>query len=102
MKLTKKTEEGLYQKTQDYTRKLDELYKKRSEIAETIDKCIIRSYNRISQNRNGLAIVKVINNSCEACNISLPPQFIIEIKRATQIHTCPNCCRLLYTEENLT
>jgi predicted nucleic acid-binding Zn-ribbon protein len=36
--------------------------------------------------------------TCHGCYMHLPPQLFIEIQRGHQVHSCPNCHRLLYLE----
>lgn len=38
------------------------------------------------------------HGTCHGCFMQLPPQMFIEIQRGHQVHSCPNCHRLLYVE----
>jgi predicted nucleic acid-binding Zn-ribbon protein len=36
--------------------------------------------------------------TCHGCFMHLPPQLFIDIQKGHQVHSCPNCHRLLYLE----
>ncbi|MCM8791884.1 MAG: C4-type zinc ribbon domain-containing protein [Candidatus Omnitrophica bacterium] len=74
---------------------------KRKDIVADIQPQILMQYERILKNRDGLAIVKVNNNSCEGCNMTLPPQMVNLIKMYERIISCEICQRMLYIEEDI-
>ncbi|MDL2207490.1 C4-type zinc ribbon domain-containing protein, partial [Desulfovibrio sp. OttesenSCG-928-M16] len=45
-------------------------------------------------------IVPVADGVCSGCNIAIPPQNFIELQRASQILSCPNCQRLMFWSEH--
>lgn len=75
------------------------LESQRKQQIPDIDQRVLSQYERILANRNGLAIAHVKNNSCEGCNMSLPPQVINLIKMYENIITCETCNRILYIED---
>jgi predicted nucleic acid-binding Zn-ribbon protein len=89
---------------EDRARKIDarlaELEAKRKQILPTVDKKILAQYERILSSRDYLAIVRVINNTCQGCNMFVPPQVINLIKMYERIITCEVCNRMLYIEED--
>ena len=44
----------------------------------------------------GLAIVRVVNNSCSACHVKIRPAALQILKAGTEIVTCDSCKRILY------
>lgn len=40
----------------------------------------------------------VIDGTCQECFMNVPPQLYIEIQKNQEVHSCPNCHRLLYLE----
>ena len=60
---------------------------------------ILSQYERILKSRDGLAIVTAKNNSCQGCNMFVPPQVINLIKMYEHLITCEMCNRILYIEE---
>lgn len=89
---------------EDRVRQIDEnmaqLDASRKQASEGIDKKMLEQYQRILENKDGLAIVSVVNNSCGGCNMFVPPQVINLIRMYENIITCEMCNRILYIEEN--
>ncbi len=89
---------------EDRVKQIDEnlaqLDSSRKQASEGIDKKMLEQYQRILENKDGLAIVSVVNNSCGGCNMFVPPQVINLIKMYENIITCEMCNRILYIEEN--
>jgi len=73
---------------------------KRQIAAAGVDKKILQAYEHILHGRDGVALVRVSNNSCEGCHMRVPHQVINEIKMHNRLITCENCSRILYLEEN--
>lgn len=79
--------------------KLATLETQRKQVTPAIEPKIITAYERILSNRDGLAIVSVVNNSCGGCNMFVPPQVINLIKMYEHIITCEFCNRMLYVND---
>jgi len=77
---------------------LHQLETKRKQIVPNIDKRILSQYERVLNNRDGLAIVPVKDNSCQGCFMNVPPQVINEIKMKNRLVICEVCSRILYIE----
>ena len=58
---------------------------------------IREKYQRI-QGRMQPPAAMVIEGTCQACFMALPPQLFNEIKKGHIVHSCPNCYRLLYLD----
>lgn len=82
--------------------RLAQLEAMRKQLIPEIDPKILSQYERILQNRDGLAIVSVENNSCKGCNLYVPPQVINLIKMCDRLVTCEACNRILYINEATT
>ncbi len=100
----KKFNEGK-NKISSRTKEIDGLLKdlegKRRMIASSIDKKFLASYEHILHGKEGLAMVKVKDDSCQGCFMHVPPQVINEIKMHERLITCEICARILYLEEDL-
>ena len=87
-------------KVEDRIREIDDrlaqLEAKRQQVIPEVEQKILSQYERILLNRDGLAIVKVTDNSCNGCNMFVPPQVINLIKMYERIVTCEICNRILY------
>jgi len=79
--------------------KLSQLTAQRERVVPEIDKNIFAQYERILASRDGLAIVEAKDNSCQGCNMFVPPQVINLIKMYERIITCEVCNRILYIDE---
>ncbi|KPK98965.1 MAG: hypothetical protein AMJ95_01530 [Omnitrophica WOR_2 bacterium SM23_72] len=90
-------------KAEDRIREIDDrlaqLQAQRKQVTPNIAEKILAQYERILKNRDGLAIVSVKNNSCQGCNMLVPPQVINLIKMYERVITCEVCNRILYTDE---
>jgi len=60
----------------------------------------LNQYKRVFTNRNGVAVVAVVDGTCSGCNMRLQPQLVNTLLRRTSIHTCPTCSRFLYVESD--
>ena len=73
----------------------------RSTIVEKIEADLIKKYEMIKERRQGLAVVSIQEGLCAGCNINIPPQKILEIRKSVNdIMNCPFCNRIVYFEES--
>ena len=49
--------------------------------------------------KGGTAVVMVKKRACGSCYKALTPRKVQEIKKGDRIHTCENCGRLLFWDE---
>ena len=80
-------------------KELESVMAKRSELTPKIEPKILSKYERLLNNRDGLAIVPVTGDSCQGCFRALPPQVINEIRMKDAVVVCDSCARILYIEE---
>lgn len=67
----------------------------RDSIVSSITPPVMSRYNRIrTRYSNALAIVS--HGHCTECNVALPPQMYIQLQKALELLTCPNCQRLIF------
>ena len=85
----------------DIEEKLKVLETKRNQILPEIDKSSLSRYERVLENKKGLAIVPVKGNSCGGCFMNVPEQSINEIKMQDKLIFCEMCARILYLEDDL-
>lgn len=67
---------------------------RKTKQAERIDSRLLARYERIGLRRRPVVVV-LVDTSCPACHIVVPPQRLIEIRRADEIYACGGCLRLL-------
>lgn len=63
---------------------------------ENIDADLLAKYNKTKSRNHGLGLVGIKKGACLGCYISLPPQFVAEVKKGDHIRNCPHCKRLLF------
>jgi len=68
-----------------------------NEQLSSLPEDIRHKYLRIQGKRQPPA-AKLVDGTCQECFMSVPPQLNIEIRKTQEIHSCPNCHRLLYIE----
>lgn len=76
--------------------KLTEFLAKRESITPNIEQKVLVRYERVLENRDGVAIVPVEGDACGGCHMNLPPQVISEVKLREDIIVCQSCSRILY------
>jgi len=67
----------------------------RQQLVARLDTDLYAVYQRTADRCGGLAVVNVVDGSCEGCYLRVRPQLISEIRRQESIVTCPHCLRLL-------
>jgi len=88
----KKIEEEL----QSLDRTLLKYSQKNNELKNRIASGFLKRYEAIKMLNNGLAVVAVWKEICGGCHMNIPPQLYIEVQRSMDLHTCPNCNRIIY------
>lgn len=78
---------------------MEALKSQRSTLTPKVDRTILSKYERILNNKDGLAVVPVTGEACNGCFRVMPPQVINEIKMKHDLVLCENCSRILYIEE---
>ena len=77
--------------------KLQDLESQLNEQLSSLPEDIRHKYLRIQGKRQPPA-AKLVDGTCQECFMSVPPQLNIEIRKTQEIHSCPNCHRLLYID----
>jgi hypothetical protein len=87
--------------------RLDELNAQRTQvltgrdaIVAQLEKTLVRRYERIREKR-GTAVVEVVDETCQGCQLRLPAQQANELRRSEEIHQCPQCNRILFYRSDL-
>ena len=76
--------------------KKSELEKEREEKSIHIDPSVLSRYVRVSDARDGLAVVTIDGNSCSGCGFVVPPQTLSVIRKKTFLYNCDVFSRYLY------
>src|SRR5436309_12767539 len=73
-----------------------ELQTKRIQLATSVDAEFISRYETMRRMKQGRAISKVEQNSCQWCRVILTPSELQRVRVSSQLQTCTNCGRILY------
>ena len=83
-----------------FDRDISQLEARKAEVAATLDKGLARRFEMIFNRRDGIAIVAARNQSCMGCHMNISHQLFNLLQREDRIHSCPNCNRIIYYEED--
>jgi predicted nucleic acid-binding Zn-ribbon protein len=73
-----------------------ELQASRAQMATSIDAEIIRRYDAMRRTKQGRAVSKIEQNSCQWCRVILTPSELQHVRTSKDLQTCTNCGRILY------
>ena len=73
----------------------DRLVVERDELAVKLEKRFLRTYERIRKAKDGIAVAPIKRNSCSGCFSSVPPQRMVEVRKADRLFNCEYCGRIL-------
>jgi predicted nucleic acid-binding Zn-ribbon protein len=76
--------------------KQQELQTKREQFITDIDPELLKRYETLRRSKQGCAVSKVEQNSCQWCRVILTPSEMQRVRASTDLQTCSNCGRILY------
>lgn len=75
---------------------IKKLKAERKKLISGLQQDVYNHYIAVMKSCGGLAVVEAKNEICQGCNIHIPPQLFVEIKKYEDIVSCPQCRRILY------
>lgn len=99
-KEVEKTTAALLSERDDLQQTLDRTASEHDALLETIGPEAQTLFNRISKQRNGLAVVEARDGLCSLCNVRLRPQVFNHVLQNTDLIQCDSCNRILYHNPN--
>jgi predicted nucleic acid-binding Zn-ribbon protein len=82
----------------DLRAEADQLKKKAEGIEATLPERVRRDFQRIFSQRQKVAVVKAMADSCTACRSRIRPALMQQLKRGEVVY-CEGCHRILYMEK---
>jgi len=73
-----------------------QLRKERAAISAQITPAVYQRYQKAYKARRGIGITEALDGRCTACNMTLRPQFLQDLKKDDQVMACESCQRILY------
>lgn len=80
-------------------KELEILKEQEIELVPDIDEEVIFKFERIIKSKAGVGIVPVHDTVCTGCHMTLPAQFVNDVRKGKDFKFCPYCSRILYFEE---
>jgi predicted nucleic acid-binding Zn-ribbon protein len=77
-------------------KELEKLFSERAAVAGSIPPDALFLYDQLRQQRRGLAVAVISENSCSACGSGLSAAQIQSSRASGQMAQCPSCGRILY------
>ena len=79
---------------------LTTLQAQRETVVPLVKPPTLSVYERVLANREGLAMVPLLQESCGGCHMVQPPQVINEVHLKAKLVTCESCSRILYLDDS--
>ena len=81
-------------------RELALLKQERAGMVARIDPEVYKTYMTILlDSGDGVAVTTARNELCSGCDMNIPPQLYVEIRKNQEMLQCPQCRRILYVSE---
>ena len=90
----------LDREVEQYEKELALLKQEREKMVAMIDPEAYSLYKTLIKSGNGTAVTGTRNEVCLGCNMNIPPQMFVEIRKNMEIIQCPQCRRILYYPED--
>jgi predicted nucleic acid-binding Zn-ribbon protein len=87
---------GLHEEQTLLQKELDKFFSERAAAAGPIPEDALRLYDQLRQQRRGLAVAAIRDNSCSACGSGLTAAQMQSSRASSQMAFCPSCGRILY------
>jgi len=75
-----------------------ETHTRRSQMATAVPTELLQRYDTMRKGKQGRAISKVEQGSCQWCRVILTPSELQRVRISSELQTCTNCGRILYYE----
>ena len=76
--------------------KRQELQANREQFVSDIDTNLLKRYDTLKRTKQGRAVSKVDQNSCQWCRVILTPSELQRVRVSADLQMCSNCGRILY------
>jgi len=83
-----------------YEKELSQLKAERSGIVSKVEPDVYSMYMRLLREGGGMALARSRSEVCGGCNMNMPPQLFVEVRKNEELLQCPQCQRILYYAED--
>ncbi len=103
--LLKQAEDAWQQEADELLKRHEQIEKKKQEqqakresLISGFDEELLARYNTMRRTKQGRAISKIEQSSCQWCRVILTPSELQQVRISSELQTCSNCGRILYYE----
>ncbi|MBC8549926.1 MAG: hypothetical protein H8D23_09760 [Candidatus Brocadiales bacterium] len=79
---------------------IEKIKSEQQKYIDLLDEHSLKSYNRLSNIKDGKAIVPVVGNVCGGCFMNIRAQTLNALMGGKDLVFCQSCSRILYLDEN--
>lgn len=79
---------------------LSQMKEERVKMVAQIDADTYNMYLKLLRNGKGVAVARAEDNICLGCDMNIPPQLALELRKGSELVQCPQCYRILYGEDD--
>ncbi|HKF37401.1 MAG TPA: hypothetical protein VKB35_10925 [Ktedonobacteraceae bacterium] len=76
--------------------KQQELQARREQFVASLDSELLKRYEALRRTKQGRAVSKVEQSSCQWCRVILTPSEMQRVRVSSELQACSNCGRILY------
>ena len=78
-----------------------QIEQKKQDLIASLEKRVHHRYSMLKSSMKLVVVATVQGETCQGCQLQIPPQLVASVKRADDLLTCPYCHRILYYEAAL-
>ena len=90
----------LQQRLDQLEARTQQLQGRRTGVTQGLDENLLKRYETLRRTKQGKAISKIEQNSCQWCRVILTPSEIQHVRLSMDVQTCMNCGRILHYERS--
>ena len=83
------------------TDEVTRMEQEKQSLLASLEKPVYHRYSILKSSLQLIVVATVHGETCQGCQLRIPPQLVASVKRADELLTCPYCYRILYHEEAL-
>jgi uncharacterized protein len=72
---------------------------KRIDLQKSVPEDLLATYERVKKRNKGLGVASVWKAVCNGCHMNIPAQLYNELQKSDELHSCPNCSRIMYYQD---
>ncbi len=84
------------QRGEQLEHKRQETQARRDQFASSIDADLLKRYELLKRSKQGRAVSRVEQSSCQWCRVILTPSELQRVRTSRELQLCSNCGRILY------